>query len=118
MMDALTIYETLLGPSDGYFSTLLYNSDFDKDTDARLQLVFDSRLMKRPRWEFIAFGEGNSPVEHIVIEKNEIYGWLKARYPNKNWRKFIMEKVKAETLSQFEVFPKSDKQNNKEAKQP
>jgi hypothetical protein len=106
MIDALVIYEKLLGPQEGFFSTLLYNSDFAEDVDARLQLCYDLRYRPKPTWQFADFSKGNL-AEITELTRSEIYGFLKAKFPNKNWRKFIMEKVKEEVLEEFEKFPET-----------
>jgi hypothetical protein len=108
-MDALSIYEILLGPNEGYFEILLYNSDFAPNINARLDLCYDLRVAKNPFWTYCSWDETvrgcGSATERVPLQRGEIYGFLKAKFPNKNWPKFITEKVKQEVIDLFEVFP-------------
>lgn len=102
-MDALVIYETLHGPKDGYFGTLLYNDDFKKDFNGRLQLVYDTRFREFPVWQLAEFeGYSGTATKMTELRRDEIYGYLKARFPDKNWRDFIKAKVKEITMKLFE----------------
>ena len=95
-MEPLTIFEILLGPSEGYFVTLWYDEKW------RLDLLYDLRFAKTPVWEYKSFNGSHIAKENIVLKKDEIYGFLKAKFPDKDWKKIIKQEVKERTLKLFE----------------
>jgi len=103
LTDALVIYEILHGPSEGYFSTLLYDDDFKKGFMGRLQLCYDLRVGPRPFWQLVEFQNPSGlATQTTELTRDEVYGYLKARFPKKDWRKFVCKKVKAMTMKLFE----------------
>jgi hypothetical protein len=93
--DALIIYEQLFMPSEGCFGSCLYKSDW------RLDLCYDVRAHPTPFWAFIRFDKHNV-AENTRLARSEIYGFLKAKFPEQDLRTEIHDYVKRRTMELFE----------------
>lgn len=94
-MDALIAFEKHIGVNDGTFNVLLYPYDW------RLQLIQDSRFekYKNPTWEFVSFTDSKgrhrtTATETVTLKREEVYGFLKARFPDRDCRAEIIKEVK------------------------
>lgn len=90
--DALAMYKWLFSPSEGGFITLLYNFEW------RLDLLYDVRVNPYPIWVFNDFRDGNGSINHTAkqtyLKDDEVYGFLKAIFPELNTREMIVDEVK------------------------
>jgi len=95
VMDALKAFKKYVGTSlSESFITLLYNDGW------RLDLVQDGRCeaYTKPKYTFTNFIDKSSEhqnlaTEAIPLEDDEVYGFLKARFPEKDFRSEIKKKV-------------------------
>jgi|SRR3989304_6623845 len=102
-MDALTLYQKLF-VQDGYAAVLISINDNVGDGGWIIQLIKDSRANNgEPYWQYLHFkslcGLADETVE---LGRDEIYGFLKAKYPDRDWRQVIKEEVKIVVMRLFD----------------
>lgn len=97
--DPLVIYEQLFTPSEGYVSACIIG---DAGASWRLDLCYDLRANPTPFWSFIEFPSIRATGITTRLERDEIYGYLKAKFPENDMRQEIHDEVKRRTMELFE----------------
>jgi len=78
------------GPEEGSFVTVLNHQG---DVPAwRLDILYDIRVYDKPKWVYQEWKDlGGWASVNIPLEEDEVYGFLKAKFPNKDLRKEIVD---------------------------
>lgn len=98
----LSLYRALFTLSDGMMRTVAHHYNDDKGKGKlQLSLVKDSRFLetKKPTWHAAVFNDGsNIADEQHYLTDDELFGWIKARFPKldleKKMRNDMLEEVR------------------------